>query len=230
MGIGFAIPINMAKKVFESLISDGKVVRGWLGVVIQNLDEDLARSFNYNATTGALVGDVAGDGPAAKAGLKQGDIITQFNGVAVKDVNHLRNMVADVKPGTKVDVNVHRNGADKKISVDIEEQQAKLFPTKAEEQSEDFGLTVQNITPEIARELGVADRKGGVVVTQVEPMGIAASAGLRPRDIIRSVNGKAVDSVADFQREMKGADLKKGVRIVVFGGGGERFVFLKSAE
>lgn len=234
MGIGFAIPISMAKGVMESLISSGKVVRGWLGVGIQNLSEGLAQSFNYPSTDGALVGHVEPSGPAAKAGLKQGDIVVSLNGEKVKDVNQLRNRVASFKPGSKVDVEYVREGRKETVAVAIGElpsQAGKSKEKEADDEDSDsaIGVAVEDLTPQVARRIGTT-RKSGVVIMQVRPNGIGAQAGLAPGDLVISVDGKGIKDTEDFRAAIKKADLERGARIVVENQGMERFVFLKKGS
>jgi serine protease Do len=198
MGVGFAIPSNMARSVMNSLIEKGRVIRGWLGVGIQNLTEELSESFQHTGTEGALVGQIQDGGPAAKAGVKQGDIITAFNGTKIKDVNHLRNLVAATAPGTKSDVEVLREGKKEILSIKIEE-----LPAQAEQenivadQPTNIGITVETLTPELAARLGTKKTKG-VIVSRVLPGSIAQRGGLQVRDIIISVNGKSVSKESDF--------------------------------
>lgn len=233
MGIGFAIPINMVKDVKNSLLTKGRVVRGWLGVIIQNLNDDLAASFGISHNEGALVSDVSPDSPAAKAGLQQGDIIIKFGETKIADINQLRNLVASTTPGSKIPVIVHREGKETTIMVDVTELPANVGsnPTKPvpEEAGADIGLQLQNLTPEMASQIGTK-RTNGVVVTGVEPNGLAARGGLRPQDILVKLNGVAITSVSQFSQEMKKLDLKKGVRIVAESQGMQRFVFLKDDE
>jgi serine protease Do len=232
MGIGFAIPINMARSVMESLISKGRVIRGWLGIGIQNLTEELAQSFNYPSTEGALVGHVEKGGPADKAGVKQGDIITEIGGKKVKNMNELRNMVAAITPDSSTTIGVIREGRKVDLDATIGElpAQAGMEPEKEEEGSAtDFGVTVENLTPDIARKLDSKQTRG-VIVTSVKPGSPAAEASIMVRDIIVSVNGKAVSDVSEFNAAFADADLKKGVRLVVESRGMERFVFLRSQE
>ncbi len=232
MGIGFAIPINMAKDVMQSLIQRGKVVRGWLGVGIQDLTEELARSFNYTDTTGALVGHVEKDGPADKAGLKQGDIIISMDGDKIKNINQLRNAVAAVEPGKKVKLELIRNGRKESAEVKVGELPAQAeAETKEEEESPsiDLGISIDTVTPELGRRLGLK-AESGVIVKSVEPGSTAARAGILPRDIIVSLDSERIDSVGDFNKALAKADLKKGIRMVVQTGNMERFVFLKAAE
>lgn len=228
MGIGFAIPINMAQNVFNSLITDGKVVRGWLGVAIQNLSDDLARSFNYPQKNGALVGDVSEDSPAAKAGIEPGDIIVEYDGKKIKDVNHLRNMVAETKPDQNVSLRVFRDGREVKIKVEIAEldQEEINQNTPGGDVDEEIGMRVETLTPEIQKNLGIKTDYG-VVVTEVLPYGAAAEAGLQVRDLILKVNSQKVKNVIEFNKILKDADLKEGVRLIVENAGMKRFVLLK---
>ena len=232
MGIGFAIPITMAKSVMESLITKGKVIRGWLGVGIQNLTDELSSSFQYSGTEGALVGTVSEGSPAFKAGFEQGDIITKFGETKITDVNQLRNIVAAVTPGQKIDVDVLRAGKAKTLTVKIEElsnQDAQSPEVDKPDNSVDLGIEMQTLTQELASQLH-SKKSHGIVVTGVTPGGLGESAGLVPRDIIVSVNNKPVKNVKELLSEVTEAALTKGVRLVVDSQGMERFVFLRSAE
>ncbi len=228
MGIGFAIPINMAKQVLVSLISNGKVTRGWLGVGIQNLNEDLAKSFDYSATEGALVGHVDPKGPAKKAGLKQGDIIVQLGKEKIKNVNQLRNMVAAIKPGTATEVTIIRAGKRETLSVNIGELPAQTQEAAPEENGEveNLGLTVEEFD-ESSQRRPRSEKTRGVMITQIDPQGVAARAELQPGDIIVSINGQEVNTLEDFRAATAKADLKKGVRFVVESQGMERFAIIR---
>ncbi len=230
MGIGFAIPINMARGVMESLISKGKVVRGWLGVGIQNLSEDLAQSFNFTGTKGALVGHIESGGPGAKAGLQQGDIIIRMDSMEVEDINQLRNAIAATSPGTSIKFEFIRDGRKQTASVKIGELPTQNVEIPEEEEpAVDLGVAVETLSSELARRLGTKT-KSGVVVRQVESGSVAERASLQPRDVIVSVNGKDVSSTSDFYEQLESANLKRGVRLVVETQGMERFVFLRSNE
>jgi serine protease Do len=229
MGIGFAIPINMGRLVMESLISKGKVTRGWLGVGIQNLSEDLAQSFGYDNTEGALVGHVDPKGPAKKVGIKQGDIIVEAGKERIKNVNQLRNYIASLKPGVDLDVTVIRDGGKKSFTVAIGElpSQPEEGPEVAGEgENEELGLAVEPLNEGSAKRSRTT-RTEGLVVTEVTPQGLAAKAEIRAGDIIVSVNGKDVSSIAQFKEAISKGDLKKGIRVVVESQGMERFAFLR---
>lgn len=230
MGIGFAIPSNMAKVVANSLIEKGKVIRGWLGVVIQPLTEELAKSFEYGGTEGALVGQVQPESPAAKAGLKQGDIILEFSGTKIKNVNHLRNLVAQTSPGNKIEIVFMRAGKRETLSVKIEELPAQGSEEPKSEQTEtSIGITVDTLTPDLAQRLG-SKRAKGVIITNVAPGSVAAAALLSRGDIITSVNGQEVENAKEFRKLVTEEALKKGVRLLVESNGMERFAILRSRE
>jgi serine protease Do len=229
MGIGFAIPINMGRQVMESLITKGKVTRGWLGVGIQNLSEDLAQSFNYESTEGALVGHVDPKGPAKKAGLKQGDIIVQAGKERIKNVNQLRNYIASLKPGVDLEVTVIRGGDKRSVTVEIGELpvQAEEGPEVATEgENEQLGLSVEPLNESSAKRSRTT-RTEGLVITEVSPQGLAAKAEIRPGDIIVSINGQEITTITQFKEALAKGDLKKGVRMVVESQGMERFAFLR---
>jgi serine protease Do len=234
MGIGFAIPINMASAILKSLINDGKVVRGWLGIAIQNLTEDLAQSFDYTSAEGALIGHVEKDGPAEKAGLKQGDIVVKINGTPIKDVTQLRNVVAAIVPGHTASIDYIREGRKKSVDVEVGELPSSTPDEKMKEPEEsesdsDLGIGIENLTAETAHKLGT-DRKEGVVVNYVRPDGAASQAGIMPRDIIVKVGSTDVSDVKAFKKAVKDADLNKGVRLVIENQGMQRYVFLKNTE
>lgn len=231
MGIGFAIPINMAKSVMDSLIKTGHVVRGFLGVSIQNLTPGLAKSFDYSGTEGALVGDVNSGSPADKAGLKQGDIITTYAGKKVKNPDDLRSAVAATKPGTETKLAFFRDGKEMSTEIKVGELETKMASVGAKEsKSPDLGMTVKTLTPELADQLGYKEHQHGVVVTEVEPDGMAATAGIQVKDLIVSIQGKTIENAAQFEEEAGKYDLKKGIRLVVQSGSTERFVFLRESD
>ena len=227
MGIGFAIPSQMVKSVMASLINDGRVIRGWLGVGIQDLTEDLAHSFNYPSTEGALLGDIQPESPAAKGGLKQGDIIIRFDDERIKDINGLRNTVANTTPGEKVEVQVIREGRKKTLKVKIGEQPGDVTKTPTQDESaQQLGMEVEKLTPDMSKRLG-SSLTEGVIVRSVAPGSLAAKASIQPGDIILSVNGKRILSLRDFQKAVNSTSIKKGLRMVVETQGMQRFVWVK---
>ena len=202
MGIGFAIPINMVKIITEQLIKTGKVTRGWLGVVIQELNEDLAKSFGLEKPEGALVTEVAENSPAERAGLKPGDVIVEYNGKPVKNVAELRTMVALTPPGTKVKLVVVRKGKRKTLEVTIGNQpQSLALLTGQDEFLKKLGLEVQPLTPELAEQFGYGVKEG-VIITGVAPGSPAAMAGLRPGMLVEEVNHQKVRTLKDFARAL----------------------------
>ncbi len=228
MGIGFAIPVNMAKMVMESLIKEGKVVRGWLGVGIQNLNEGLAESFAIRGTEGALVTQVQPGSPAEKSGIREGDVISEFDGVKIKDVNQLRNTVAATAPGTRITMKIERESRRETVTSEIGELPAAEAAMTEEgmHSSEALGLQLENLTPQIAPRLRTK-RTSGVVITAVSPGSVAESAGLIPGDIIISINSKKVETVKNFTSIATEDALKKGVRLAIETRGMQRFVFLR---
>jgi serine protease Do len=208
-GIGFAIPINLAKSVMQQLKDHGKVVRGWLGVEIQEVTPDLAKSFGLSLPNGALVAGVESDGPAGKAGIQRGDIIMKFNGETVHDEHELPEMVAQTPLGTTVPIEVIRNGkrvALKATIQQLKEQQVASAENPAEAGAS-WGLQVRDLTPELAQQLGLHGNKG-VVVTGVKADSPAADANLQQGDQILEINHKKVSSADEFASLAK--DAQKG--------------------
>ena len=196
-GIGFAIPINMAKEVVTQLQEKGHVTRGWLGVSIQEVTPELAKSFGLKEKKGALVAQVVSGSPAEKAGVEQGDVILEFDGKEVADSKDLPRIVASTPVGKAVTLRLSRNGkvVDQQVKVGEMEEKAEVAKTPSTKKS--LGITVQNITREMAKGLGLK-KETGVVVTGVEPGSPAADAGIRTGDVIREVNRKPVTDVQDF--------------------------------
>jgi len=213
-GIGFAIPINMARDVMESLIASGRVVRGFLGVVIQNVTDELAAAMGLKSKDGVLISHVGPETPAGRAGIRQGDVITLFNRRSVKTSNELRNAVAAIKPGTAVPVNLVRNGKTISLKVKIEKQPSDMGaaigrPGEGEGKrnggsggftaERELGVVVRDLTPELAREFGY-EGLSGVFIQQVEPDSPAAEAGIRQGALIVQMDRKPVNNVREFRR------------------------------
>jgi serine protease Do len=200
-GIGFAIPVDLAKAVMEQLKEHGRVIRGYLGVDIQMMTPDLAKSFGLSQPTGALVADVIQDSPAAKAGVERGDVIVKFNGQMVQDGHELPEMVAESSIGKTVPLEVIRNGKHLTLQVQIgelhEHEQEVARAQRSEHPAAKWGLAVQNLTPQIAQELELREQRG-VVVSGVLPDSAAADAGLQTGDVILRMDHKKVNSAGEF--------------------------------
>lgn len=229
MGIGFAIPSNMVRSVMTSLIKHGKVVRGWLGVSIQELTEELATQFDVAEAKGVLVSDVMEDSPAAKAKLERGDIITTYNNVAVKDPVQLRSLVADTEPGTTVTVTVVRDKKTRDVKVTIGElpktvAKARGPDEKGRGEHALAGVAVERLAPEDLKRLKI---DGGVAVIQVERGSPADRAGLRQGDIIREINRKRVRTVEDFERLVDKLEPRASVLLLVHRGTASVFLSVK---
>jgi serine protease Do len=206
IGIGLAIPINMAKNVYDQIVQGGKVVRGFLGVTIQDITPDLAESFKLKDTKGVLVPDVSADSAAAKAGLKAGDVIVAFDGQPVEKAAEFQRRVAMKKPGSEVGITVLRDGKKQTLTAKLEERPSneQLASSTKEQASEKLGVTVQNLTDDLAKQLGLVGQKG-VVVTDVESGSPAAMAGIQPGSLIQEVNRKAIENVKEFKEAVDAA-------------------------
>jgi serine protease Do len=221
-GIGFAIPSNMAKRVASELRTSGKVTRGWLGVSLQPLTPELATSFGAKDTKGALIADVSADSPAARAGLKSGDVITEFNGKKIDDPSALARAVGLAKPGEMSKVRVWRDRQEKTVDLKLGELPAERTAAAAtrgvgDADASKLGVTVQSVTPEIARQLDLKD-PSGVVVTRVDPEGAAGEAGMQRGDVIVEIDRKPVKSVDDFEKLTASAGGKQVLMRVQRGG------------
>jgi len=216
MGIGFAIPINMAKKVMDALITKGKVTRGYLGVRIQDMTEEFAKNLKLESTSkGIVVGDVIKDSPAARAGLKPYDVIMKLNGQDVDDINHFRNTIAITPPNTEVALIIWRDGSNMDIKVRLAELKGEETDkvTDQEEEAKDLGFKVKEITPDIAKQLNIDSSTKGCVVIDVQMGSSAMEAGLRKGDIIKEINRQRIKSLADFKNVT--GKLKKGDSILL---------------
>ena len=201
-GVGFAVPATMARPVLESLVSTGKVVRGYLGVAIQDMTPDLAKSFGLKQAKGALVSSVAEDSPAEGAGLKQGDVITAYQGKSIEDPAALQRDVTRTPVGTKAVLKVIRDGRDMDLTVIVGEQaeRAKVAGAGSSMENALAGMDVQSLNQQMARELGITGKTNGVVVVGVEPGSLADRAGVAQGDVIREINRQPVKSVKDYEK------------------------------
>ena len=228
MGIGFAIPSNMIKQVMDQLVKSGSVARGFIGVTLQALDKDLAQAFNVEQSEGALVADVSKDSPGEKAGLKQGDIIQEYNGHKVTNIAAFRTEVALTSPGTKINLTVLRDGKKKQIPVQI-----GAFPSAMEAQPADvsgnqLGFEVQDLNAEIARTLGIKEEEG-VVINKVAPNSPATLAGLKKGALVLAVNQKKISTVKEFNAALQATPKDKPVLLLVKQGESIRYLSLKAS-
>jgi serine protease Do len=225
MGIGFAIPINLAKELLPQLRGKGKVTRGYLGVLIQKVTPDIAESLGMERGYGALVANVSKDGPAEKAGVKVGDVIVEFDGKEIKDSADLPIIVARTPVDKKVRMKVLRDKKEVMLNVAVGELKDEEVVASAPEKGE-LGMTVQKLTPQLAENLGL-DKPDGVVVTAVEPGSAAEEAGIRRGDVILEVDRKPVRGVEDYRKAI-GANRKgRGVLFLVRRGESTLFLALK---
>jgi periplasmic serine protease, Do/DeqQ family len=230
-GVGFAVPTSMAKPVFESLVKTGKVVRGYMGVAIQDLSPDLAKSFGLKQSIGALISDVTADGPADEAGIKQGDVIVEYQGERVDDPAALQRMVTRTAVGTKATVKVLRDGHEKELTVKIGEQPDTIKMAKADTSAEESvalaGIEVQAIDKKTARELGLSEKARGVVVTNIDPESPASDSGLREGDVIQEINRQEIKSVKDYEKIASGLKKDQAALLLINRRGASLFLTVK---
>ena len=231
IGIGFAIPSNMAKSVMEQLLKDGRVRRGMLGINIQNLTGDTAEALGVEETSGVLVSNVRAGSAAEKAGIKRGDVITAINGEKIEDSNTLRNKVAGTLPGTEIKLTVLRKGQELELVATLDEYNLDTAssepsgPDAMGKASGRLGITVQSMTPQLAKQIGL-DSEGGVIVTDVDPAGPAAAAGISRGDVILEVNAKPVNSPDAIQKAISESG-KKPVLLLVWRKGATVFLTVR---
>jgi len=234
-GIGFAIPVDLARDVMESLVKDGRVTRGYLGVMIQDVNPALAKKFGLDEPKGALVGDVNPDGPAAKAGMESGDVVTSIEGKEIRDSRHLKLAVAKIHPGDTASVKVLREGKLKTLKVKVGELPGEKTVAKAataEEEGTLNGVGVSDLDAKTRRQYNVPSSLDGAVVSQVAPDSAAAEAGLQPGDVILEINRTAVKDAGDAVRLTEKAD-ERTTLLKVWSRGGSRYVVVdetKSAQ
>ena len=229
MGIGFAIPVNMAKTVKSQLLAKGKVTRSWLGVAIQDMNGELARSFKMTQKSGALVTEVSKDSPAAKAGIKQGDVITLYDGKPVTDVADLRNRVAMTPAGTKVDLTLVRNENEQKLTIQVEEQLGDMMTQLGTPQQpqlfQKIGLSLQDLNAELARQFGYAQGQG-VLIAGVSPGSPAALAHIQAGSLIEEVNRQPVHSLKELQQAVQQSGNTDNILLLIRSGNRSQYVVL----
>ncbi len=238
-GIGFAVPSSMAQQVMESLVRYKKVVRGWLGVSIQEVTSDLAEEFGVKDLKGALVSGVMKGSPAEKAGIRQGDVILQYNGKVVEDTGHLRNMVSQTPIGTTVKVKILRQKKELEMEVTIAELTKKVAEApageeesgegnnKEEESSVLSGMIVRELTPALAARFGFEEKEKGMVVLKVEPASRIYEAGIRPGDIILQINQKNVATLDEYKKVASKIKANERILLLLRRKGQDLFVTVK---
>ena len=227
MGVGFAIPINMAKGVAEQLMNGGEVTRGYLGIVIQNLTAELADSLGINSTQGILVAQVSEDSPAEKAGLQQGDVIVRYLGEAISDTGSFRNKVSLTRPGSKADIEVIRNGRNLTVNATIGELNDKVASADSTTlQSEKLGFSVQTLSPDLAEQFKTQTSKG-VVVTEVKPGSLADMAGIAVGTVIHEINRNKIETAQQFKESLSRAESSRKVLLLISSNGMARYVVLQ---
>ncbi len=232
MGIGFAIPINMAKFINEQLMANGTVTRGYLGVGIQDVNEALAESFGLEKAGGVLITEVQDDTPASRGGVKGQDVIVEIDNVTVQDTQDLRNRIAQTVPGTTVTLGVVRDGKPVDLKVEIGQQPSDFGVAAGgggagQNPLASFGLVVQELTPDLAEQLGYKDRQG-LVISEVKPGSPAAEVGLQSGFLIEEVQKVKVGSLAELQEVMKQSDTENRVLLRVRAGQSSRYIVLKN--
>lgn len=229
-GIGFAIPVNMAKNVVSQLRDGGKVVRGWIGVYVQQVTPEIAESLELGDDDGALVADITEGGPADKAGVKRGDIIIELNGNKIDQMPDLPKLVASYSPGTKTNMKVLRDGKEKTLNVKLGELPEQGTQVSSRNQKDDIeqslGLIVQDITPQIKKKLGI-EYSNGVVITDVRANSVGSGGGLLRGDVILEINKKQIANLDDYRNTLDSAKEGQNLLFLIKRGSNTIYVALK---
>ena len=225
-GIGFAVPINMARHDMDQILKNGKVERAYLGILPQDVTPAIAKAFHTNESKGALVGDVTPNSPASRADLKNGDIILEINGQPIDDANQLRLKIGNLEPNASVKLKVLRDGKTQDVAVQLGEFPSKEERASSGDRSESGleGVSVSDLTPETAQQLKLPETAKGVVVEEVSPASRAADAGLQSGDVIQEVNHQAVKSVKEFSHAVSASTKDAPVLLLVDRGGSTMFL------
>lgn len=233
-GIGFSVPSNMTRLVMEQLIKEGKVTRGWIGVTIQELTPEIAQKFGIKSNEGALVNDVVKGSPAYKSGIARGDIILEFDGKKVRDVGTLRNAVAQTKVGAQVKVRILRRDKEMNFTVTVVElpsEPGEVVPSSSGGTETDrnilSGMTVIDLTPSIAKQLGLAAAEKGVIIVKIEPGSPSDNAGIKKGDIIQEIDRKRIANLNDFNRMVSDVKQDEAVLLFINRGGKKLYIALE---
>jgi serine protease Do len=205
-GIGFAVPVNLARTVMDQILKNGKVTRAYLGIIPQDVTPAMAKAFGEKEPHGALVGDVSPNSPAQRSGLLKGDIILELNGKPVEDANQLRMSISMMSPDSGVTLKIFRGGAERQVAVKLAELPVKEASVRSDSgaaKSALSGIAVEDVDAQTARQLGLPANTAGVVVTNISPSSPAVDSGLRRGDVIQEVNRQPVKNTADFERAMR---------------------------
>ncbi|MDD5326727.1 MAG: DegQ family serine endoprotease [Phycisphaerae bacterium] len=230
IGIGFAVPINMAKYIYDQFLEGGKVTYGALGIIIRDLDPDLAESLGIKDVKGIVISEVIKDSAAEKAGLKRYDVVVEFNGEKVEEVGAFRNRVAMLKPGTRVEIVVIRDGSRESLEAELGESSEQLKGTKApEKMMKQLGIAVQNLTGDLAQRYGYEDQSG-VIIASVEPDSEAAQKGVKTGMLIMEVNRETVKNTKDFDSALEKASEAGKVLLLINDGRYRTLVVLKLSK
>jgi serine protease Do len=236
-GIGFAVPSNLARSAMESILKNGRVVRGFLGIRMQDIDESLAKGLRFKGDTGVAVTEVTEGSPAAKAGLKSGDVVVEVDGRKVETARDLLLLVGALTPGTKVNVKVARDGDEKALVVELAERPAKDLaantpPAKPESVDPDVldGVEVADLDAQMRKQFNLPEELKGAVVTKLDPDSPCAEAGIRPGDVIQEVDRKPVANASEAVDMSEKVKKEKKVLLLVSSKGVSRFVFVERKD
>lgn len=224
MGIGFAIPSSMASQIMEQLIHDGSVTRGFLGVVLQKVDQNLATAFGLEKASGALVAEISKDSPAYKSGLKVGDIIVKYNDIKIDNISHFRNAVSFMKPGTIINLDILRDKKPQTIKLELGDHPANSL---ASDTVNKMGIQVEALTPEQAKSLGYTDDTG-VLVSKITPGSLGEMAGIKKGSLILQINGQSVSTTDQFYTALKSVEAGSPILFYLKQGTSYRFVSIRS--
>ncbi|MCB0290886.1 MAG: DegQ family serine endoprotease [Calditrichaeota bacterium] len=231
MGIGFAIPVNLAEKVSSDILEKGKVERGWLGVYIQQITPEIAKALDLKTTKGVIVSEVQENSPAHKAGLKEGDVILTLNGQSIDNPVELSTRIAGTSPGGTVNLKVLRNGKEKDVEVKLGELNPETQQLAHGEASHPaIGLTAADITPELLQKYQLPAGQKGVIISEVAPNGIAARAGIQVGDVVVRLNREAITSVKTFNSELERAKPGDNILFYIKRGGNSLFIAFELPE